>query len=196
MPPPTDFTLDIPIFAKLYDFYKNLSFYVPRFPKTRRYTLGQELEKLTLEILKLLFSVPSSQNRFPRHECRSFFAQNKLIDKILKAIYTYKHATLAFSSFWFIRKSCRWLVRNCIYRTASFRFYIPIGTTIDIEINCWYIIFGYCKEIPRGGKSNMNFTQIANNITLLYFLALIVVLLTFIAYKLSSGKKSRSSKHD
>ena len=53
-------------------------FYVPRYPKTRRYTLGQELEKLTLEILKLLFSVPSSQNRFPRHECRSFFAQNKI----------------------------------------------------------------------------------------------------------------------
>jgi len=40
----------------------------------------------------------------------------------------------------------------------------------------------------------MNFTQIANNITLLYFVALIAVLLTFIAYKVSSGKKSRSPK--
>ena len=36
----------------------------------------------------------------------------------------------------------------------------------------------------------MNFTEIANNVTFLYFLALIVVLLTFIAYKVSSGKKS------
>jgi len=37
----------------------------------------------------------------------------------------------------------------------------------------------------------MNLTEIANNVTFLYFLALIVMLLTYIAYKISSGKKSQ-----
>ena len=63
MPPPDNFTLDIPIFAKLYDFYKNLSWFIGRFPKIKRYTLGQKLDNLTLEIFELLFEIPSSQNK-------------------------------------------------------------------------------------------------------------------------------------
>ena len=58
MPPPNDFTLDIPIFTKLYNFYKNLSQAVDTFPKTKRYTLGQKLENTTLEIFEHLFSIP------------------------------------------------------------------------------------------------------------------------------------------
>lgn len=58
-----NFSLDIPIFTKLYDFYQNLSQVVTAFPKTKRYTLGQKLDNLTLEIFELLFSVPSSQNK-------------------------------------------------------------------------------------------------------------------------------------
>lgn len=54
MPPPTDFTFDIPIFAKLYDFYKNLSLYLLLFPKPQRYTVGQKLDSLTLEIFELV----------------------------------------------------------------------------------------------------------------------------------------------
>ena len=53
MPPPQDFTLDIPIFAKLYDFYKNLSQVLTFFPKSKRYTLGQKLDYLTLEITEM-----------------------------------------------------------------------------------------------------------------------------------------------
>ena len=40
----------------------------------------------------------------------------------------------------------------------------------------------------------MTFTEIANNVNLLYFAALIVVLLTFIAYKVSSNKKSHKNR--
>lgn len=53
MPPPADFTLDIPIFSKLYDFYKNLSAHIPTFPKTKRYTLGQKLDQITLDVIEL-----------------------------------------------------------------------------------------------------------------------------------------------
>ena len=63
MPPPADFTLDIPIFTKLYDFYKNLSLVISTFPKTKRYTLGQRLDNVTLDIFELLFSIPTSNNK-------------------------------------------------------------------------------------------------------------------------------------
>lgn len=36
----------------------------------------------------------------------------------------------------------------------------------------------------------MNFTEIANNITFIYLLIIIAVLLSFIAYKMSSRKRS------
>ena len=60
---PTTFTLDIPIFAKLYDFYKNLSQVIASFPKTKRYTLGQRLDNLTLDTFELLFSIPTSDDK-------------------------------------------------------------------------------------------------------------------------------------
>lgn len=47
-----EFGLDIPIFTKLYDFYKNLSQILVFFPKAKRYTLGQRLDNLTLEIFE------------------------------------------------------------------------------------------------------------------------------------------------
>lgn len=51
----TDSSSDIPIFTKLYEFYKKLSIIIPSFPKTKRYTLGQKLDNTTLDILELLF---------------------------------------------------------------------------------------------------------------------------------------------
>jgi len=54
---------DIPIFIKLYDFYKNLTPVILTFPKTKRYTLGQKLDNITLDILELLFSVPISSDK-------------------------------------------------------------------------------------------------------------------------------------
>ena len=53
-PPPTDFTLEIPIFAKLYDFYKNLSQAIEKFPKTKRYGLGQKLDQIALELIEFI----------------------------------------------------------------------------------------------------------------------------------------------
>lgn len=64
MPPKkNNFTLDIPIFAKLYDFYKNLSARIPSFPKTKRYTLGQKLENVTLDIFELLIAIPNAKEK-------------------------------------------------------------------------------------------------------------------------------------
>ncbi len=56
-------SLDIPIFAKLYEFYKKLALAIATFPKTKRYTLGQKLDNTTLDIFELLFSVPNSNNK-------------------------------------------------------------------------------------------------------------------------------------
>lgn len=48
-----NFSLDIPIFAKIYDFYKNLSQFLTVFPKTKRYTLGQKIDQTSLDIVEL-----------------------------------------------------------------------------------------------------------------------------------------------
>jgi len=50
------YSLDIPIFTKLYDFYKNLSQFLVLFPKSRKYTLGQKIDNLTLEIIELVIT--------------------------------------------------------------------------------------------------------------------------------------------
>ncbi|AKM79738.1 MAG: hypothetical protein UX85_C0001G0103 [Candidatus Beckwithbacteria bacterium GW2011_GWB1_47_15] len=54
---------EIPIFIKLYDFYKNLTLAIVSFPKTKRYSLGQKLDNITLKIFELLFFVPISQEK-------------------------------------------------------------------------------------------------------------------------------------
>src|SRR3990167_1375118 len=48
-----NFSLDIPIFAKIYDFYKNLSQFLTVFPKAKRYTLGQKIDQTSLDIVEL-----------------------------------------------------------------------------------------------------------------------------------------------
>ena len=44
---------NLPIFQKLYDFYKLLYLTLKLFPKKDRYSLGQRLDTLTLNILQL-----------------------------------------------------------------------------------------------------------------------------------------------
>lgn len=56
-------SLDVPIFAKLYEFYKKLASATTTFPKTKRYTLGQKSDNLTLEVFELLFSVPNAKDK-------------------------------------------------------------------------------------------------------------------------------------
>lgn len=56
MPPPTGFTLEIPIFTKLYDFYKNLSQVITSFPKSKRYSLGKRLDQVALDIIELIIT--------------------------------------------------------------------------------------------------------------------------------------------
>lgn len=55
--------LDIPIFAKLYEFYQTLSIALISFPKIKRYTLGQKTDTLALDIFELLFSVSYSEHK-------------------------------------------------------------------------------------------------------------------------------------
>ncbi|MDE1970080.1 MAG: diversity-generating retroelement protein Avd [Patescibacteria group bacterium] len=46
------FSLDIPIFKKTYDFFKEFYIFELDFPKKDRYTLGQYCEEYILQILK------------------------------------------------------------------------------------------------------------------------------------------------
>ena len=57
------YSLDIPIFTKLYEFYKTLTSAITSFPKTKRYTLGQKLDNVTLDIFELLLSIPVSHDK-------------------------------------------------------------------------------------------------------------------------------------
>lgn len=52
-----DFEPNIPIFTKLYDFYKNLSQILTTFPKSKRYTLGQKIDQTTLDIFEFVFKI-------------------------------------------------------------------------------------------------------------------------------------------
>ena len=52
----TDFNLDIPIFAKTYEFYKQLTQVITAFPKTKRYTLGEKIDQLTLQIIEFVIT--------------------------------------------------------------------------------------------------------------------------------------------
>ncbi|MFH1971645.1 MAG: four helix bundle protein [Patescibacteria group bacterium] len=54
---------DIPIIVRLYDFYKSLSLVITSFPKIKRYTLGQKLDNVTLEIFEIVFSIPQSKEK-------------------------------------------------------------------------------------------------------------------------------------
>lgn len=58
-----EFGLDIPIFTKLYDLYRAIAESLPSFPKTQRYSLGERLETVVLDILELLFFVPLSSTK-------------------------------------------------------------------------------------------------------------------------------------
>ena len=57
------YSLDIPIFAKTYEFYKVLTNQVISFPKTKRYTLGQRLDDIALDIFELLSSIPTTNDK-------------------------------------------------------------------------------------------------------------------------------------
>ncbi|HEY4694827.1 MAG TPA: diversity-generating retroelement protein Avd [Candidatus Nanoarchaeia archaeon] len=53
--PPKSINSDVPIFQKLYDFYKELYLAQNKFPKAHKYTLGQTLSNNSLELFELLF---------------------------------------------------------------------------------------------------------------------------------------------
>ena len=57
----TTIVFDIPIMQKLYDFYVLLYQYLRLFPKKDRYSLGQKLDKTTLDVLESLFLIPKTK---------------------------------------------------------------------------------------------------------------------------------------
>ena len=61
-PPPIRTDFNIPIFQKTYDFCKELYLILPNFPKRQRYTLGHQLDNLTLEFLELLLEANREQS--------------------------------------------------------------------------------------------------------------------------------------
>ncbi len=48
------YSVDIPILSKAYDFYKLFSLYLGSFPKAKKYTLGQKIDSITLEVIELI----------------------------------------------------------------------------------------------------------------------------------------------
>ena len=61
--PIVEFGPDIPIFTKLYSLYRAIAETLPTFPKTQRYSLGERLDRIVLDILELLFFVPISPSK-------------------------------------------------------------------------------------------------------------------------------------
>ena len=57
----TGYSLDIPIFTKLYDFYKKLSQALELFPKSKKYTLGQKIDNIALSLFELVVSAGNSE---------------------------------------------------------------------------------------------------------------------------------------
>lgn len=48
--------LEIPIFTRLCEFYKNTSQHLSLFPKSKRYSLGQKIDQCILEIIELVIT--------------------------------------------------------------------------------------------------------------------------------------------
>jgi len=59
--PPVQANYDIPIFQKVYDFYKELYLSLTRFPKIHRYSLGQRLDSTTLEVFESLVAASTQE---------------------------------------------------------------------------------------------------------------------------------------
>ena len=55
---------DIPIFTKLYEFYKLLYQYLKLFPKRDRYTLGEKIDNLTLNIFELVITAGTTSKEY------------------------------------------------------------------------------------------------------------------------------------
>lgn len=58
-----DLGFDLPIFTKLYELYILLDQRIVSFPKAKRYTLGQKLDTLVLDVFELLFAFPNSDQK-------------------------------------------------------------------------------------------------------------------------------------
>lgn len=52
-PPHSSFNFDVPLVHKIYDFYKLFHEFIKLFPKIEKYSLGQKIENLTLDILEI-----------------------------------------------------------------------------------------------------------------------------------------------
>src|SRR4030042_2907930 len=63
--PPSSGNFDIPLFQKVYDFYKELYSAQINLPKVHKHTLGQRLDNTTLDLFELL--ILASRRQSERH---------------------------------------------------------------------------------------------------------------------------------
>ena len=54
---------EVPLFQKIYDFYKLFYTYIDHFPKKSREVLGQKIEQIILEILELISKASYSKEK-------------------------------------------------------------------------------------------------------------------------------------
>lgn len=50
------FNLDLPVLTKLSDFYKEATHRIESFPKTKKYSLGQRIDLMTLDVIELVMT--------------------------------------------------------------------------------------------------------------------------------------------
>jgi hypothetical protein len=59
IPPPNEF--NIPLLHRIFEFYKLCYQYIQLFPKKDKYTLGQKIENLILDVFELIFLAANSR---------------------------------------------------------------------------------------------------------------------------------------
>ncbi len=78
---------EIPIFTKLYEFYKLLYQYLKLFPKKDRYTLGQKIDLTTLEIMELIIAA----GYLPREQKLPILQKASIKLELLKVLVRLSH---------------------------------------------------------------------------------------------------------
>jgi hypothetical protein len=77
-------TFDIPLIHKISEFYKLFHQHLKLFPKTEKYSLGQKIESLTLEILELCFKITYSAKTEKIQLLKSVDAKVHLLKNLIR----------------------------------------------------------------------------------------------------------------
>jgi hypothetical protein len=81
---------EIPLIHKIYEFYKLFHQCLKLFPKTEKYSLGQKIENLILEILELSFKINYSAKNEKMILLKETDAQVHLLKTLIRLAYEVK----------------------------------------------------------------------------------------------------------